>query len=276
MKHLFLALILGAFTGCAWFNTTSQSDTTPIARNTNTWVVCVGMENSQFAGPCPGSYRDATRMSALFKKYTPNVRTFISEQANKGDVASAMKTALKHADLFIFYYSGHGGSVTNFSNPAEDDGHDEYLCFYDTYMLDDEIWKILTTEYSGPMPRILCIFDACHSSTMYRECKPITFIDSMVRSCNRNKDALLQVTKYDNNIYIPGSIQVWSGCPDSNYSYGDANGGKMTNALLKHYRADKSYNELWRDIENDKDLKRYEEVQRTLIGGLFGSRPVFE
>lgn len=55
----------------------------------------------------------------------------------------------------------------------------------------------------------------------------------------------------------------------------DANGGKMTNTLLKYFNPDKSYDYIWSCIENDKSLKRYEEVQRTLMGPRFGSKKIF-
>lgn len=257
MKRIFCALIMGLFAGCTWLTGTDQPDDTPVARNTNTWVVVIGMENSNYAGACPGAKYDATRMTSLFKRYTPNVSTFISEQATKASVVSAMKTAAKYADLFIFYYSGHGGSATNYVNKEESDGHDEYLCFYDTYMLDDEVWNII----SNATGRVVMIFDACHSETMYRAPSFATLMP-------------LSATHIESS--TGPSILVMSGCPDDTFSYGDSDGGKLTNTLLKHYREDLSYDQLWKLIEDDKILQRYEKAQRTIIGRRFTSTRVFQ
>jgi hypothetical protein len=70
-------------------------------------------------------------------------------------------------------------------------------------------------------------------------------------------------------------MQCWSGCPDDTYSYGSSTGGQFTNTLLKYYKASMTYDELWKKIEDDKSLKAYETVQRTIMGTDFSKLPVF-
>lgn len=53
----------------------------------------------------------------------------------------------------------------------------------------------------------------------------------------------------------------WSGCPDDKYSWGSSTGGYMTNALRKYFKKSLTYDKLWKKIEDDKSVKKYETVQ---------------
>lgn len=68
----------------------------------------------------------------------------------------------------------------------------------------------------------------------------------------------------------------WSGCPDDTYSYGSASGGEFTNAILRHWKEGISYEDLWKELKADAQLKRAEDVQQTVIGESFTSRPAFK
>lgn len=221
-----------------------------------TYVVTVGMENSAKFGSCPGAEYDATRVTSLLKNYTPNVVSFISSEANKAKVVAAMKEAVAKAELFIFYYSGHG-TTSNSGNPVETDGQDELLCLNDDYFLDDDIWEIISQSKG----RVMLVFDCCHSETLYQVKNPYGSI--MLAATHVKSD--------DNN-----RILVWSGCPDDTYSYGDNSGGKFTNTLLKYFDSNLTYAELWKKIESDKSLKTYEDVQQTIIGDDFSNQRVFK
>lgn len=224
-----------------------------------TYVVTVGMENSAKFGSCPGAEYDATRMTSLLKNYTPNVVSFISSEANKAKVVTAMKEAVAKAELFIFYYSGHG-TTSNSGNPAETDGQDELLCLNDDYFLDDDIWEIISQSKG----RVMLVFDCCHSKTMYRAKNPITFAKQF------------KALKATTNETGPINMICWSGCPDDTYSYGSSSGGEMTNSLLRHFDANKSYKELWTEMEADDTLQSYEEIQCTIMGADFGDTKVFQ
>ena len=135
----------------------------------NVRYLCVGMESSKRFGSCPGCEKDATSLSHLLSSklgYTGD--TLVSSQATKASVVDKLKRGVESTPedgLFMFLYSGHGGQEK--LGGAERDGsdnYDEYLCLYDTYMLDDEIWEIVS-KCKG---RVFMYFDACHSATMYR------------------------------------------------------------------------------------------------------------
>lgn len=225
-----------------------------------TSILIVGMKNSAKFGKCLGADVDATTMTGILSKYATPV-VLRDSAARKAAVVEAMKQGVK-SDLFILAYSGHGGSE-KFADTAfdssEKDGRDEYLCLYDTYLKDTEIWSIV----SQAKGRVVLIFDCCHSATMYRSA---TNAEVEVKS----EPFTMQMLE---DIVLPqGSnvnLLVWSGCPDDNYSYGGADGGILTNAIRDSYSKDKTYDEVWSGASKKaKD----QNPQRTQIGEGFGGK----
>ena len=249
------AIALAAFTGCKDIDDPQPSVTPELSSGTA--AVVIGMENS-FAGNCLGANLDAKRMNDLLSKYTTNVTYLTNEKATHDRVASAMKAAVSH-DLCIIYYSGHGGSQAFSDTGSEEtDGRDEFLCVYDRMFRDNEIWSIISKSKG----RVMLIVDACHSCTMYRTTSQFTLLKAIPLTATHNENG-------------PINLQVWSGCPDDNYSYGGSTGGEFTNCLLRHFDQRKTYEALWNDIEKDTTLQSYEKVQRTLMGDSFVAKPIF-
>lgn len=220
-------------------------------------VVAVGVE-SGFAGACPGSKLDATRMRDLLKPYAAKMTCLTESQATKQAVAQAMADAVK-ADLMVFYFSGHGTHTKATTDKTEVDGEDEYICCYDTVLSDNEIWSMISKSKG----RVVLIFDCCHSGTMWRTAN-VTFA------------AQQKIMRASTSVDGPISMICWSGCPDSTYSYGSDTGGFLTNTLRKHFSKSLTYDQLWKKIESDSSLKKYEIVQQTKMGKDFGDKKVFQ
>lgn len=225
----------------------------------STGVLCIGMENSRYAGNCPGAGIDATRMHRLLKKYSDNATLLISQQATKAVVVQKMVEACQK-DLAIIFYSGHGGdqkqSAATKINFVEPSGKDQFLCLYDKQMLDDEIWNIIC----GAKGRVVLICDCCHSGTMFRA--PMNFA----------------AKKADEEVFGAGKEpRLWyiGGCIDQSYSYGDANGGLLTNAFLQKFKEERTYDSMWRLLHNDKYLNQSEQVQNAVIGESFKDYLIF-
>lgn len=215
-------------------------------------VVVIGMENSKFAGSCPGAHTDAIRMRETFRGWYPDVTLLENEHATKASVIAALTKAAE-ADFMILFYSGHGGSeVFQKPGPEEVDGKDEFLCLYDTYLRDNDIWSIIS-KCNG---RVWLIFDCCHSETMFRS---VGFEMKMVENS--------ALTKAEGM-----SMLCWSGCADDTYSYGDPSGGVFTSAILRNMFYDKTYDEVWKELEKDQILKSYERIKRTKIGNGFDGK----
>ena len=229
-----------------------------------TGIVIVGMQHSKRYGACEGASLDAGRMLGVLSKYGKPV-VLQDRQATKAAVTTALQNAVQNNDLTIFFYSGHGGSdpIGDVSN--ETDGRNEYLCLYDTYMLDNEIWSIVSQSKG----RVFMIFDCCHSETMFRS--PVIRFDDITDEQNLRIQYGLEPRGKKNNVL------VWSGCPDSSFSYGDnKTGGVLTSAIistLKKFPKIATYNQIWSAMTKVVNLKQ-QMPKRTIIGKGFGG-PVF-
>lgn len=231
-------------------------------KSATTYAVVVGMENSLFAGSCPGAKLDSDRMRSLLSQYTDNLVLLQDKKATAVSIKNALKSAVENAELTIFYYSGHGGSEHFYFTGAEEiDGKDEFLCPYDTMLIDNDIWSII----SKAKGRVLMIVDACHSKTIFRvPC--FTLRNPKIRPLLAAKDA--------NDSQF--SMLCWSGCPDNTYSYGSSNGGMFTNAILRHFDTRKTYEYIWKEVSTDSNLLLSQAPQATEIGSGFTGKAIFK
>lgn len=254
VKSLF-ALLFGMITG-------------NIKTAKKTGVVIVGMQNSAKYGSCPGAAVDAGRMVGVLSKYGKPV-VLQDRQATKSTVSNALLNSVKNNDLTIFFFSGHGGSDPIGDVAGESDGRNEYICLYNGYMLDNDIWNIVSQSKG----RVFMIFDCCHSQTIFRspgvDFKQIAIrqeIDEKLRS-EYGMEA-----RGKNNV----NLLVWSGCPDSGLSYGSDKGGFLTSAIcnaLKDYPRFATYGQIWNSVKNSGIVKK-QSPKKTMIGSGF-SGPVF-
>ena len=243
MKNLIVSglLLLSAllFSGCT--------------SNPDTGILIVGMGHSAKYGACPGAALDAQTMNTILSKYgKPTV--LVNQQATKAAVINAFREAAKK-DLCIFFYSGHGGSDRIGDVSDEPDKKNEYLCLYNTYMLDNEIWEIV----KGAKGRVVLIFDCCHSETMFRD--PGVDMAEIAEMAERERSA--------DNV----RMLCWSGCPDSSYSYGGNDGGILTNAIRDSYNKGKSYRNVWARARTSAASQH---PRKTVIGKSFESEKVFQ
>lgn len=218
-----------------------------------THALLVGVENSLFVGPSPGSMLDVKTFAAICQTKRIKTTKLINSAATVAAVRSNLIEICNNNDLAIFYYSGHGGQTAAFDpyNQHEGDGKDEFLCLYDKALLDDDIWQII----SNARGRVVCIFDACHSETMYRA--PM-FTDKVIFGAP-------MYTNFVDAVNV-GGIFVLSGSPEDAYSYGSAVGGRLTNAIKRHYNK-RSYLRLFDKLEKDKQLRSLQQPMCTIING---------
>ena len=228
--------------------------------------LCVGMEMSKRFGSCPGCEVDAKRLALLMQDGMGyEGKTLISGQATKEAVVDALNKGIESTPedgLFLFFYSGHGGQeYLGGKEPDGADRQDEYLCLYDTYMMDDEIWDVV----SKCRGRVFMYFDACHSATMYRS---VASDLSKSAGPNRSKrvatalalnenafveskgftfkpEKFIRATPLDVTTRSSPRILCWSGCKEEEYSYGGNGGGTLTLAVIKNWKKGMSYSGLW-------------------------------
>lgn len=242
IMFLFVFAMAALFSGCV-----------SVEKAKTTGIVIVGMGQSAKYGKCEGAAKDASTMAGILSKYgTPQI--LVNNQATKANVVNALKVASQN-DLMIFFYSGHGGSDPIGDVSGEPDKKNEYLCLYNGYLLDNEIWNIIC----GAKNRVLLIFDCCHSETMFRS-SGIDFSKLIRNDASALPRANLSHIK----------MLCWSGCGDANYSYGDANGGLLTNAIRDSFDKDRTYNKVW--VLTRSKLPSYQRAKKTEIGTGFGGK----
>jgi hypothetical protein len=248
--------------GCFLFGNSNGSspDYGPApTKSPTTGAVVIGVEISDFAGACPGSRVDSTRMTQLWSLYTDNVVTLVDKTATRAAVISALEDAVSKYELVCIYYSGHGGSGGYSAQEADETN--EFLCLYDGALLDDKIWEIISKSKG----RVFLMFDCCHSQTMFRS-NTITLGKAAKRArrkfWQKKNKARTEVIMEDSSF----QMLCWSGCPDNTVSYGSGAGGMFTLSLLQNLRHDSSYADVWKKISKDRWLLNAEIPQQTIIG----------
>lgn len=208
-----------------------------------TKLLSIGMEKS-CAGNCSGAEKDATRMFNFIKSECNSSKLLLNGEATKENVLKELQNVCD-SDLAIIFYAGHGDSRKVKSNaPEEADGKDEMIFLADKYLLDDEIWNVV----SKAKGRVFMIFDCCHSETMFRVAPPPQSKNLLFAASSSMPDLL-----------------CWSGCADNKTSLGSLNGGLFTNTILANAKMKLTYEENWKKISGDTGLASKEIVKQTML-----------
>ena len=240
------------------------------------YAVIVGMETSKWGG-CPGADKDSNTMLALIKQYVDNNQDHIKKLNNKTATVDAVRAALNEQiakvpedGLFIFTYSGHGGQYNKSASASnETDGRDEFLCLFDGPMIDDELWTIMN-QCKG---RVVCCYDCCHSSTMYRLPGEEPGFDEEAEEREPLEKPFF--AKYE-NVRAGIRMLVFSGCGEDTVSWGDRNGGAMTTSMNRAFNKCLTYREWWNKFKTDQALKKVKQTPIcTRIGGFDLNAKVF-
>jgi len=171
---------------------------------------------------CWGCELDVDNVERILKPLGYQVTVLKTEKATRRNVVKALQTAaqLKKGDIFVFYYSGHGGQQPDQTGPGKDelDGQDETLVLYDGELRDDslnDLWVSLK-----PGVRVVMLSDSCNSGTNYKnlgatlnQATPIVPLDAKAAAGMR------------------AQLIHMGGCRDSKTSAGYAGGGLFTMAL---------------------------------------------
>lgn len=112
---------------------------------------------------------DAEDMAHIARSTNYEVNTLLTQQATRANVSNGIIDAaqrLAGGDIFMLCYSGHGGQLPD-KNSDEPDRMDETWCLYDSELVDDEIYSLLSAFKRGV--RILVFSDSCHSGSVTKQ-----------------------------------------------------------------------------------------------------------
>ena len=144
------------------------------AKYENGWDGVPGAEG------CENDVDNMANILSSVDEYTINILK--TELATASAILTCIESAastLKSGDMFVFYYSGHGGNKKTFVSPAEPDGKDETLIAYDREIIDDDLAECWKGFAAGV--RIVMLSDSCNSGTNFyfkaiqKPRKPINF-----------------------------------------------------------------------------------------------------
>lgn len=186
------------------------------------------------AAGCWGCELDADNVERILSESGLATTVLKTAEATSTAVLSGLAAAAEATqagDLFVFYYSGHGGQQPDFDND-EMDGHDETLVAYDRQIIDDELNEIW--QQFKPGVRLVMLSDSCNSGTNYRQ-------------AGTDITEPTPVEPLTDDAGIAAQMIHMGGCRDSNTSSGYLAGGAFTMALCNAWaNADAaSYRELY-------------------------------
>jgi hypothetical protein len=177
-------------------------------------------------GACPGTDVDGDVFALLCHEAGIPVIRLANDQATKADILSACVSVcagMQPGDLFVLFYSGHGGQVPD-TNGDEEDGADETLCLWDGQLVDDrmgELWQQIP-----PGVRVFFVTDSCNAGSSFRAA-PISARAFLPRD-------------------YTGALVHFGGCADGQSSFGSASGGVWTTALIDAWQPGGTYREWFR------------------------------
>lgn len=209
-----------------------------------------------WSGELQACEADAEDMAQIARAKRYSVKTLMTAQATRDTVSSAIIDAaakLKAGDIFLLSYSGHGGQLPDL-NSDEADRMDETWCLYDSELIDDELYTLLSAFKRGV--RILVFSDSCHSGTVtkaafYRtagtlvglnESSSGTFFRFMppeiaLRTYRLNREFYEPILRNpelkEARDAVDASVLLFSGCQDNQLSLDGVFNGLFTANLLQ-------------------------------------------
>jgi hypothetical protein len=213
---------------------------------------------------------DAADVADIAKAKGFKAQTLLTRTATRKNVTQAMDKAaasLKTGDIFLLYYSGHGGQVPDM-NKDEDDFQDETWCLYDSELIDDEIFGLLGKFAKGV--RIFVLSDSCHSGTVAKTAFYQGTVGARSAAVGPDQprykfmppDVALRTYRQNRNFYdklqknpklakaldeVAAAVVLISGCQDNQYSSDGTFNSLFTANLLA----------VWNDGRFKSNYKRF-------------------
>jgi len=174
-------------------------------------------------GGCWGCELDVDNIERILRPFNYNIEILKTVQATSQNILSSLEKAalqLEKNDIFVFYFSGHGGQQPD-DNYDESDGRDETIVAFDREINDDELDNIWLKMKPGV--RIVMISDSCNSGSNYKNIRTVNKPTSMKMMSNRRQ-----------NDFQAQMIHI-AGCRDGFSSIGYQSSGAFTQSLCNSW-----------------------------------------
>jgi hypothetical protein len=181
---------------------------------------------------CWGCELDVDNVRRLLDPLDYQMTILKTEDATGDAIIQQLEKAAKRVqpdDVFLFYFSGHGGQQPDHSGD-ELDGQDETLVAYDREVIDDELNEVWLKFKTGA--RLLMLSDSCNSGTNFR----------LRRNVLRATPVKFSFAGPETRSARPGQTTLRAqmihlgGCRDGFTSAGYVDGGAFTKALCNAWQ----------------------------------------
>lgn len=180
---------------------------------------CYGGWNGQ--NGCWGCELDVDNIENILTPLNYDIDILKTEDARAEAILEGLNTAastLVSGDIFVFYFSGHGGQQPD-TDGDEMDGQDETLITYNRPLVDDELNEVWLKFKAGV--RIFMISDSCNSGTNYKNLKKPFFTPTTISL----------IPNFEIALKMKAKLIHFGGCRDGFGSSGFMQGGAFTMAL---------------------------------------------
>lgn len=155
----------------------SKSSTRDFSKVHEKWAYLVGVSDYQDPNieDLSSPIKDLSKMKGFLLKYGGFKKNNLFLVANENatyqnileDLNELAKNSIESDDLFIFYFSGHGGQKSENTDIDEDDRNDEcilpYDSLYDSYYHDIPDDTLINILKNIKAKEVILIFDSCYS-----------------------------------------------------------------------------------------------------------------
>ncbi len=175
---------------------------------------------------CWGCENDVDSIADILHPLGYDLEILKTAKATAENILNSLDLAasqLVSGDIFVFYFSGHGGQQPD-QNGDELDGRDETLVAYNREIVDDELDQIWLKMKPGV--RIVMLSDSCNSGTNYR-----------LRGVFDRPTPFIPITKEAVRQDMQAQLIHFGGCRDGFGSVGYQDGGAFTIAVGESWQS---------------------------------------
>ncbi len=174
---------------------------------------------------CWGCEIDVDNIEGILTPLSYDIETLKTANATKENILDGLNDAaseLKSGDIFVYYFSGHGGQQPD-QNGDDMDGQDETQCAYNGQLIDDQLNEVWLKFKSGV--RIVMMSDSCNSGTVYKNLRGKATLRAV------RPTPIIPITDLEVSLAMKAKLIHLGGCRDGFGSSGYQLGGAFTIAL---------------------------------------------
>jgi len=200
---------------------------------------------------CFGCEKDVEIMRGILQSMGYEIQKLLTREATAKKILGGIReciSRLEEGDIFVFFFSGHGGQTLEIKDGSEDerDGLDETLIAYDRRIIDDELNSIWIQAREGV--RLVMVSDSCNAGTNYMAGIGLDFTGHKIIPLEKREPSRMKA-----------QLIHLGGCQDGSSATGYLSGGEFTASLCVAWdegRFAGNYYDFYFEIKNCVETKQ--------------------